>query len=231
MGKHSIQLYWNLVEKEGFSSNLYDASQIKGNVIALQLVTGGMKLQPCNPTFTTARNAILRADKAYYDGAYQCLIWKAFAKRGLGINSDEASFTDGFMVPEKCMSPREGRLECGQVGTTEEDCNGQGCTWSPLENGSKEPWCFRPTPPEPREGRLECGQVGTTQAECAANGCTWSPLENGSKEPWCFLRSFPREGRIDCGHVGTTDSECKNNGCIWSPLENGSAEPWCFRYR
>ena len=97
-----FEMYWNLVSEKGFSSNLYDSKQIKGNVIALQLVIGGMKLQPCNPTFTTARDAILAADEAYCGGAYKCLLWRAFAKRGLGIDSDEYVFKDGYALPSSC---------------------------------------------------------------------------------------------------------------------------------
>lgn len=96
------EMYWNLVDAQGFSTNYYDAKQLKGNVIALQLVFGGFKLQPCNPTFTTARDAILAAEQAYYKGAYKCLVWKAFAKRGLGVDADEKTFKDGFAVPADC---------------------------------------------------------------------------------------------------------------------------------
>ena len=97
-----FEMYWSLVDAKGVSSNWYDATQEKGSTMAFQLVMGGFKLQPCNPTFITARDAILAADQAYYKGANKCLIWKAFAKRGLGTDAEESSFTDGFKLPEEC---------------------------------------------------------------------------------------------------------------------------------
>jgi extracellular elastinolytic metalloproteinase len=96
------EMYWNLVDKYGFSANWYDATQQTGNIIAMQLVVGGLKLQPCNPTFLTARDAILAADRSFYGGANQCLIWKAFAKRGLGTNAVQSGYRDGFDVPAEC---------------------------------------------------------------------------------------------------------------------------------
>jgi extracellular elastinolytic metalloproteinase len=38
-----LEMYWNLVDKYGFSSDWYDSKQIKGNIMALQLVIGGLK--------------------------------------------------------------------------------------------------------------------------------------------------------------------------------------------
>jgi extracellular elastinolytic metalloproteinase len=55
-----------------------------GNTLAMQLVVDGMKLQPCRPSFTDARDAIIQADKILTGGDNACLIWTAFAKRGLG---------------------------------------------------------------------------------------------------------------------------------------------------
>ena len=42
-----------------------------------------MKATPANPTFVDARNGLLTAD----GGANKCLIWSAFAGRGLGVDS------------------------------------------------------------------------------------------------------------------------------------------------
>jgi extracellular elastinolytic metalloproteinase len=118
-GPHAIGEYWAntlyemyaaLVRAHGFSQNVMDATQQTGNVIAIQLVIGGMKFQPCNPNLTQARNAILVADLAYYNGAHNCLIWNAFAKRGLGIDSDEANFVDGFVAPAHCKIPTNGDI-------------------------------------------------------------------------------------------------------------------------
>ncbi|KAH6562812.1 hypothetical protein BASA60_010987 [Batrachochytrium salamandrivorans] len=95
------EVYWNLVAKHGFSTNLNNAKQSEGNVVAMQNIIGGMMLQPCNPTFLSARDAIVAADAAHYKGANKCEILKAFAKRGLGSNATSSRKND-FSVPSEC---------------------------------------------------------------------------------------------------------------------------------
>jgi extracellular elastinolytic metalloproteinase len=80
-------LYWSLIKKYGWSADIYNGG--KGNNIAIQLVMDGFKLQPCDPGFVDGRNAILKADQLRYNGANQCLIWEAFAKRGLGFSASQ----------------------------------------------------------------------------------------------------------------------------------------------
>ncbi|KAH6562502.1 hypothetical protein BASA60_011127 [Batrachochytrium salamandrivorans] len=95
------EVYWNLVTKHGFSTNLYDANQSAGNIVALKIIMGGLTLQPCNPTFLGARDAILSADDSHYQGAHKCEIYKGFAKRGLGLGATDTR-TDDFSVPPEC---------------------------------------------------------------------------------------------------------------------------------
>lgn len=52
----------------------------------LRYVIGGLKLTPANPTFVQARDAMLSAAGAL-DPADVPLIWKGFAKRGMGKNA------------------------------------------------------------------------------------------------------------------------------------------------
>ncbi len=88
----------DLVDQYGFDPDAYNADGGAGNQIALNLVTQGLKLQPCQPGFVDGRDAILAADDALYEGANRDLIWKAFARRGLGINASQGSSlsaTDG----------------------------------------------------------------------------------------------------------------------------------------
>lgn len=81
---------WNLIDAHGFTGDLQAGYQPggAGNALALQLVLNGMKLQPANPSFSDARDAILQADLALTGGANQNLIWSAFAKRGMGASFD-----------------------------------------------------------------------------------------------------------------------------------------------
>ncbi len=90
------EMTWGLIAEEGFDADLIEGTA--GNNLALQLVTEGMKMQPCSPGFVDGRNAILAADTVLYNGAYSDVIWQAFAKRGLGFSADQgssSSVTDG----------------------------------------------------------------------------------------------------------------------------------------
>ena len=89
------EMTWLLIDEHGIDENIYnftgDVNQDAGNIMAMALVTEGMKLQPCSPGFVDGRDAIIAADRAMYGGANECLIWEAFAKRGLGYSADQGS--------------------------------------------------------------------------------------------------------------------------------------------
>jgi extracellular elastinolytic metalloproteinase len=97
------EMYWNLVDAQGFNANWYDSKSTAGNIVAMQLVIGGMIFQPCNPTLLQARDAILVADQTYYGGKHSCMVWKAFAKRGAGTDAVQEGFVDGFAIPAECQ--------------------------------------------------------------------------------------------------------------------------------
>jgi hypothetical protein len=82
---------WDLIGKYGFDKDLYNGTG--GNNMAMQLVIDGLKLQACSPGFVNGRDAILLADRLNYGGANQELIWKAFAKRGLGFSASQGLST------------------------------------------------------------------------------------------------------------------------------------------
>jgi extracellular elastinolytic metalloproteinase len=97
-------MYWDFIAKYGYDPNIYTGKG--GNNLAMKLVIEGMKMQPCNPGFTDGRDAILLADRTLNKGANQELIWKSFARRGLGKNADQGSSddrgdgTENFEVPK-----------------------------------------------------------------------------------------------------------------------------------
>jgi extracellular elastinolytic metalloproteinase len=101
------EVTWALIDTYGFDPNIYNGTG--GNNMALQLIVDGLKLQPCSPGFVDARNAILLADQNNNGGANQCLLWEAFAKRGLGFSANQGSSssrTDGtqaFDLPPECQ--------------------------------------------------------------------------------------------------------------------------------
>ncbi|GAB3230786.1 hypothetical protein GCM10027346_16710 [Hymenobacter seoulensis] len=78
---------WALIEKYGYHADLYKGTG--GNNIAMALVIEGLKQQPCSPGFVDARNGILAADMVLNKGANQELIWKVFARRGLGFSAKQ----------------------------------------------------------------------------------------------------------------------------------------------
>jgi extracellular elastinolytic metalloproteinase len=78
---------WNMIDRYGFNPNLYDSWDTGGNNLAYQLVIDGMKMQGCFPGFVDGRNGILAADRALTGGENQCMIWAAFARRGLGFSA------------------------------------------------------------------------------------------------------------------------------------------------
>jgi len=99
------EVYWSVVNAIGWSPDIQNGEG--GNNVLLQIVTDGMKLQPCQPTFVAARNAILLADETNYGGAHSCLLWQGFARRGLGLNAVPTSSTssqvkEDFTVPAAC---------------------------------------------------------------------------------------------------------------------------------
>lgn len=102
-------LHWKYVEKYGYSADLI-ANTTNGSTKVMQLVIDALKLQACNPTFIDGRDAILAAEQASTGGIDKCMIWKAFAKRGLGVNASAGSKTDindqteDFTVPSVCNS-------------------------------------------------------------------------------------------------------------------------------
>jgi extracellular elastinolytic metalloproteinase len=117
-----------LIQKYGFEPNVYDSTSSAGNIRALHLIMNALKIQPLNPSFVDARDAILIADFLLYGGADQLQIWTAFARRGLGEfastpNSDSTSLTTSFEIPpgldaEVSIGADVARLE-GTGGTTD----------------------------------------------------------------------------------------------------------------
>ncbi len=89
-----------LIERYGFS---------EGQRQSIQLVVDGLKMTPTDPSFIDARDAIMLADRVNNQGANGCLIWKAFAKRGMGINAStlgasEIATVESFEVAPNCST-------------------------------------------------------------------------------------------------------------------------------
>jgi extracellular elastinolytic metalloproteinase len=101
------EAYWSLraAMNGAFNADWYSADKASANTLILQLVMDGIKLQPCNPTFVDARDAIIKAEQVATGGKYKCALWKAFAKRGLGAKAK--SVTNGSKVTADKTVPTE----------------------------------------------------------------------------------------------------------------------------
>ena len=149
------EVYWDLIEVHGFNPNVYDDWTTGGNNLAIQLVMDGMKFQPCEPGFADARDAILVADQALTDGANQCLIWRGFAKRGLGFSAQQnnpaskADGVEGYDTHPACQarataSPESLSVTLGAGGAATENltvgngalAHGEDLTWGITESAT-----------------------------------------------------------------------------------------------
>jgi len=99
-------LYWDMIAEYGYDDDILHGNG--GNNMAIKLVMDGMRLQQCSPGFVDGRDAILEADEVNFGGVNRCLIWRTFARRGVGFSANQGSTdsaTDGieaFDVPQTC---------------------------------------------------------------------------------------------------------------------------------
>ena len=84
---------WDLIDKYGFSGNIYLPWNAGGNNRAMQYMVDGLKLQGCSPTFVSGRAAIIAAANVLGGGAAgevkgdACTLWATFSRRGLGFSA------------------------------------------------------------------------------------------------------------------------------------------------
>lgn len=102
---------WELINTHGNNPDLSqftgNYSQDEGNIMAIALVIEALKIQPCQPGFVDARDALLAADDVLYQGKNNCLLWNVFARRGLGELADQRDVDqiqyviESFKVPNR----------------------------------------------------------------------------------------------------------------------------------
>jgi hypothetical protein len=115
---------WALTDAHGFNPDFYGDYTTGGNNLAFQLILEGLKLQTCSPGFVNGRDAILLADMNFTGGQNQCLLWEAFAKRGLGFSAIQGSSnnnndnTEAFDVPGACVNPPDINVSTGSLDST-----------------------------------------------------------------------------------------------------------------
>ncbi|MHA7057703.1 M36 family metallopeptidase [Aquimarina sp. M1] len=147
---------WGLIDAEGFDPDFYNGTG--GNNIAMALVIEGLKNTANNPGFVSGRDGILQADQDLYGGQYECIIWKAFAERGVGQDANEnnnggtngqTDQTVSFVNPCDGGGPGPGGDECsgdidtfpynesfeGNIGDWSQD-SGDDLDWTVDSNGT-----------------------------------------------------------------------------------------------
>jgi hypothetical protein len=80
-----------LIEKHGDK----EGAQRAGHLVFDALTLAGLS----NPSFLDQRNGILKGDLARYKGEDTALIWKVFAKRGMGVAAKTKNAADSAPVP------------------------------------------------------------------------------------------------------------------------------------
>ena len=171
---------WALVDLEGFDEDIYNGNG--GNNIALRLVVEGLKNTANNPGFVSGRDGILQADQDLYNGKYNCLIWKAFAERGVGEDAVENNNGGGNGSTDQTVSfvnPCD-----GGPGPDGEDCEGDvtvfpyaesfegDVSWSNTPVGDDIDWISNNGQGTPSEG---------TGPEAAADGSNFIYVEASSQ--------------------------------------------------
>ncbi len=141
---------WGLIDAEGFDDNFYTGTG--GNNIAMALVIEGLKNTANNPGFVSGRDGVLQADQDLYGGQYECIIWKAFADRGVGQDADEnnnggsngqSDQTVSFVNPCDGGGPGPGTDECtGDISSFPyaESFEGTVGAWSQVTSGDDLNW-------------------------------------------------------------------------------------------
>ncbi len=92
-GEMLWEVTWILIDNYGFDLDIYNftgvLNQDAGNIMAMAIVTEGLKFTECQPGFVAARDALLLAAEEIYGAEVVCEIWPAFARRGLGFIADQ----------------------------------------------------------------------------------------------------------------------------------------------
>lgn len=115
-----FEVMWYLVDKYGIDNTLkpeFRADDVNnvpkdGRFLTMRLVIEGMKRIKCFTSILRARDAILEADEQLNRGENRCLIYKAFASRGLGYDAKhphmtsgpDGPFKNGFKMPGDCRN-------------------------------------------------------------------------------------------------------------------------------
>lgn len=107
------EVFYNIVERykkdEDYFLEEKSLDFSPSNYLVMKIVVDGMRMQPCSPTFITARDAILTSTERIIgdNTKFKCLVWVGFARRGLGYGAKAGSnkvYKNSTTVPSECKS-------------------------------------------------------------------------------------------------------------------------------
>ena len=115
-------VWQEFIDVYGFNDDLFndgsDLTTAGGNNIFNRLVIRGIQIQN-SATFVEQRDAIIQADEELYNGEHFCMIWQAFARRGLGFNVQGSDTALGGEVDDFTVHPN-----CSPTAILRMDLNG-----------------------------------------------------------------------------------------------------------
>jgi subtilisin-like proprotein convertase family protein len=121
---HAIGEVWCMMLLEVRARIIHRMGWAAGNQRALQLVTDAMKLDAASPTIIQARDSLLAADCASFNGADEQDIWAGFAARGAGFGATTTGGTTAASdVTESFITPN---LNLGNVTFSDAAGNNNG---------------------------------------------------------------------------------------------------------
>ncbi len=210
---------------EIWAQTLWDLRAAVGSAAARELVTGGLRLSPVNPSYVDMRNAILQAD-VVAGGARSEQIWGVFAARGMGYSASATpsatAAVEDFSLPP-VLAPGGATLT-----DPEPDGDGDGV----LEPGESARLAVALSNPDTRSltgvsGTLGSGGAGLTIDPASASWADLPGRASGTGSPPFGLRLAAGAA---CGAtLALTLAVATDQGALDIPLTLGVGHPILLR--
>jgi hypothetical protein len=188
----TIWKLWQIWQREGLSQDLL-----------FDYLIDGMNYTPAGPAMEDMRDGILAASPSQ---AHDCLVWEAFASKGIGVGADaqirgpNVTITESFAVPASCSSTCTPAAESCTDGT-DNDCDGDvDCDDSDC---SADPACQVCTP---------VAESCTDDTDNDCDGDVDCDDSDCSDDPSCQVCTLGQKG-----DACSSDSDCCSNRCRGKP--------------
>jgi hypothetical protein len=195
----TIWRLWEIWQREGLSQDLL-----------FDYLIEGMNFTPAGPAMEDMRDGILAAIS---DPAHECLVWEAFAAKGIGVGAEatltgpNVSVTESFEMPEscgECTATENPEASCDDGSDNDcdgaVDCDDADCAGDPA--------CEVCTITENPEASCDDGSDNDCDGavDCDDSDCDGDPACGGGT---CELGQK--------GDVCSADADCCSNRCRGKP--------------